>query len=106
MPSIVTANGLFEGIPLALVEALAYRIPVVATNTGSIPELLAGGAGILVPEKSPEALKEALARLIENEELRNQLAETGFRKVQAEFDLGKISTELEELFRQNRKDMT
>ncbi len=103
LPSIVTENGLFEGIPTALVEALAYRIPVVATNTGSISELLEDGAGILVPQKSPEALQEALARLIQDEALRSQLAEAGFKKVQNEFNLEKISEELEQLFLRNKK---
>ncbi len=98
LPSIVTENGIFEGIPTTLMEALAYHIPVVATETGSIPELLSGGAGLLVPEKDPEALARALEKLIKDEKLRTTLAETGFWKIQEEFNLKKIAGELERLF--------
>ncbi len=101
LPSIVTDDGIFEGIPLSLVEALAHRIPVVATRTGSIPELLEGGAGLLVPEKSPEALQEAFTRLFRDEALRKNLAEIGFQKVEEQFNLERIARQLESLFNKN-----
>ena len=46
LPSIDLGNGYHEGIPFALMEAMAYAIPVVATETGGIPELIGGGAGL------------------------------------------------------------
>ncbi len=57
LPSIVTEKGEYEGIPVSLIEAMSYKIPVVSTNTGGIPELLEGGAGIIVEQKNPYELK-------------------------------------------------
>ncbi len=56
LPSIVTEKGEYEGIPVSLIEAMSYKIPVVSTNTGGIPELLEGGAGIIVEQKNPYEL--------------------------------------------------
>jgi glycosyltransferase involved in cell wall biosynthesis len=74
----------FEGLPVALMEATAAGLPVVATAVGGIPEALAGGAGeLLVPPQDPEALAEALARLADPDLRRrlgdaSSLAATGF----------------------------
>ena len=103
LPSIETDSGIFEGIPTSLMEAMAYRIPVIATRTGSIPELLKDGAGILIPQKSPENLADAIAKLINNQNLRMRLADMGFNRVAKEFNLKKIATDLERLFSQSLK---
>lgn len=49
-----------EGLPFALLEAMAAGVPVLATATGAIPELLADGAGVVVPPSSPGALTRAI----------------------------------------------
>lgn len=90
LPSIVTEDGEKEGIPVSLMEAMAYKIPVISTNTGGIPELLENGAGILVEHKDPDALIEAIERLINNEELRRELQEKGYKKVYDEFYLSNV----------------
>ena len=43
---------------------MSYNIPVVGTRTGGIPELLEGGAGLIVPEKNPAALADAIERCV------------------------------------------
>src|SRR5690606_27501786 len=48
LASLELGLGLHEGIPVALIEAMSYGIPVVATSSGGIGELLADGAGLLV----------------------------------------------------------
>ena len=54
-----------EGTPVALIEAMAAGIPVVATSVGGSPDLLQGGAlGDLVPAGEPEALRHALERTL------------------------------------------
>lgn len=54
-------NSLTEGMPLVLLEAMQWRVPIVATAVGSIPELLDGGRrGALVPAADPAALERAL----------------------------------------------
>ena len=87
LPSIVTEDGEREGIPVALMEAMAYGIPVISTKTGGIPELLDGGAGILVPPGSSQALAEAIIEIMRNAELLTQLAQLGRAKVEKEFNL-------------------
>ena len=62
LPSVDLGNNLHEGIPVALIEAMSYNIPVVGTHTGGIPELLEGGAGLIVPDKDPAALADAIER--------------------------------------------
>ena len=46
LPSVDLGHNLHEGIPVALIEAMSYSIPVIGTRTGGIPELLAGGRGV------------------------------------------------------------
>lgn len=103
MPSITAPDGDKEGIPVALMEAMAHRIPVIATDTGGIPELLSPETGILVPEKSPEALATAILRLMNDEGLGNRLSQNGFKRIEAKFELGKIVQSLLQLI-MNSKD--
>jgi colanic acid/amylovoran biosynthesis glycosyltransferase len=90
-------GGEHEGIPVALMEAMAVRMPVVATRTGSIPELVDETCGILVPQRDPAALAEALGRLMVDPELRNRLGEVGRHRVLAEFETGATARRLAEL---------
>jgi glycosyltransferase involved in cell wall biosynthesis len=64
-PSELTEAGDQEGIPNALLEAMATGLPAVATRHGGIPEAVTDGVdGLLVPEKSPEALGDAILRFM------------------------------------------
>jgi len=100
LPSIVTEDGEKEGIPVSLIEAMAYKIPVISTNTGGIPELLNNDAGIIVEQKNPYELAEAIETLIKDEGSRIKLGESGYRKVIEEFSLPNIVTKLLELMRE------
>ena len=64
-----------ETYGMAVAEAVAHGLPVVATMTGAIPELVGNDAGILVPVGDPEALAESLARVLSDADLRVRLAE-------------------------------
>ena len=76
-----------EGIPVFLIEAMAAGVPVVATKTGGIPELLESGAGMLIPQRDASAIAEALAKLAADNDLRRQLADAGFRRVRDQFTI-------------------
>jgi glycosyltransferase involved in cell wall biosynthesis len=64
----------FEGYGMALAEAIAHGIPVVATMTGAIPETVPAGTGLLVPSDNVAALARALRCLISDRAERQRLA--------------------------------
>ena len=94
LPSIITKRGEKEGIPVVLMEAMSYGIPVISTNTGGIPELLAGEAGIIVEEKNAEQLANSLAQVIQDKEWAKEIGKRGYCKVKEEFNLDKNVKEL------------
>lgn len=71
-----------EGVPVALLEAMAHGLPVAATAVGGIPETLqAGVEGLLCPAGDPAALAANIARLIDDEALRAALGQGARDKV-------------------------
>ena len=88
-----------ETLPLAVLEAMAARLPVVATAAGGTPECVEHEAtGLLVPPADPRRLSEALARLVCDEALRRRFAEAGRRRIEERFSIEHHATALEELF--------
>ena len=94
LPSIITKEGELEGIPVALMEAMTYKIPVISTNTGGIPELLYDRAGIIVEEKNAEKLAESIKNLMEDNNLYRKLVNAGYKRVQDEFNIQKNTQRL------------
>jgi glycosyltransferase involved in cell wall biosynthesis/protein-tyrosine-phosphatase len=75
-----------EGIPMALLEAMALRIPVVATAVGGVPEVVQDGVtGILVPAADHEALADASLRLIADREWAHAVGARGRQLVEQRF---------------------
>ncbi|MFQ3684350.1 glycosyltransferase [Roseiflexus sp.] len=104
LPSVVMPNGKMEGIPIALMEALAAEIPVVATAISGIPELVRDGeTGLLVPERNAAALADALMRLYADPDLGRRLAAAGRELVVREFNLEHNAAQLCRLFEYNRQ---
>ncbi len=101
LPSIVTEDREREGIPVALMEAMAYGIPVISTETGGFLSLLGGGAGILVPAGSSQAIADAMGEIMHNEDTRLRLAQVGRAKVEAEFNLRLNAKGLLQLIRES-----
>jgi len=100
LPSIITKFE-HEGIPVSLMEAMAYRIPVISTNTGGIPELLSRGAGIIVEEKSPQKLTEAIIKTMKDTDFRKELSKKGFQRIREDFNIEKNTKILLELIQQS-----
>jgi len=100
LPSIITADAEYEGIPVALMEAMAYGVPVISTDTGGIPELIGDGSGIMVEEKNAEAIADALERLIKDRDYRYEIGRKGRLKVGKEFDIEKNVKDLIELIKE------
>src|SRR4029077_2959552 len=69
LPSVCTVSGKKEGIPVALMEALAMEVPAISTSISGIGELVQDEkTGLLVPERDPIALANAITRLQRNPE--------------------------------------
>ncbi|HEX8148582.1 MAG TPA: glycosyltransferase [Pyrinomonadaceae bacterium] len=99
LPSVVAPSGQMEGVPVALMEAMATRLPVVSTRISGIPELVEDGvSGLLVEPADDEALADALVRLCEDAALRARLGASGREKVLAEFTLEENVARLRALF--------
>ncbi|MBI4614779.1 MAG: glycosyltransferase [Planctomycetes bacterium] len=99
VPSVPTADGRREGIPVVLMEAMATGVPVVASRLSGIPELVREGeTGLLVEPRDAAGLARALARLAGDAGLRASLARAGREAVEREFDLATNAARLVELF--------
>ena len=72
-----------EGMPLAVLEAMAAGLPVVATTTGDLPQLIGPECGALVAPGSPEAIAAAVVRLLDDPERRRQAGQAARRRVAA-----------------------
>ena len=73
-----------EGFGIAIAEAMACGVPVIACNASAVPEVV-GDAGILVPPNDFHALAEAIVRIMEDEDLRKRLGELGVQRVRTLF---------------------
>ena len=79
---VVALPSRMEGWGLSLMEAMACRIPVVATGVGGVPELVSDGVeGFLVPPGDPKALAGAIVRLLKDPSLRDRMGMAGSQKV-------------------------
>jgi len=87
MPSVVHHTGDRDGIPNVIMEALAHRLPVVATDVSGIPEVIEDGVtGLSVPQRDPEALAAAIMALAGDRALALALATAGQKRVREMFD--------------------
>jgi colanic acid/amylovoran biosynthesis glycosyltransferase len=83
-----------EGIPVSLIEAMAHGIPVVATSSGGIPELVDETTGILVAMRDPGALAAAFRSLSVDPGHGDRLGAAGRARVRAEYDVRQTGADL------------
>jgi len=89
----------FEGLPLVLLEAMAFEVPVVATAVGGIPETVADGeTGRLVAPGDPAALATAALELLADPVRRAAMGSAARRRAESEFSTDRMLTELEDLY--------
>jgi glycosyltransferase involved in cell wall biosynthesis len=87
LPAVVI-NGSPHGIPNVIAEAMAMGLPVVASDVPHIPELIENWTdGILVPEKDPAALADAIKKLLLDQKLRNAMGRQAREKIVTQFDV-------------------
>ncbi len=87
----------YEGLGLALIEAMLAGLPCVASGVGGIPEVL-GDCGLLVPADHPDALADALAELAADPERRARLGERARRRAGTEFGVARMAAAYQELW--------
>lgn len=85
--ALISASTSPEAGPLGVLEAMAYGVPVVATNHGGAAEYLRDGAGILVTPSDPQDLANGIRRILENPEQTTQIIEVARERVVAHHNL-------------------
>lgn len=99
MPCIVGGDGNRDGLPTAILEAMAVGTPCVATDVTGIPEAITDGqTGLIVAQHDMSGLATAIERLLTNPTLRVQLAAAARRRIDAEFDIRRNTAIMRELF--------
>lgn len=84
-----------EGFPVAVLEAMACGLPVVATDASGVREALGDEpAGLVVPRENAPALATAIGRLLDDEPLRRQLGERARRRAESEFSLQAVGARI------------
>lgn len=91
----------WEGMPNAVLEAMAAGLPVVATAVGGIPEAVVDGVtGLLVPPRDPTSLAEAITNLLHDPDLRHQMGQAGRERVVTQFNIATTVRCTEALYQQ------
>jgi len=109
LPSVVADDGQMEGIPVALMEAMAAKLPVVASSLSGIPELVEyGRTGLLVEPGNPDALADAIRQILSNRELAQEMGRRGRERVLDRFVLSSTVAQLLAVFDavNHRPDLT
>lgn len=89
-----------EGVPQAIMQAMACGLPVVTTPVGAIPEaVVEAKTGLMVEPKNARALADALARLMGDAELRRVMGLAGLAHAQANFGIESMLDQMEGVFR-------
>ncbi len=100
----VALSSVSEGIPLSLIEAMAARLPVVATACGGMPEVVVPGeTGLLAPSGDAPAFGAALRQLALNPELRRRLGAAGRLRAERLFDENAMLARYEAILAELRK---
>jgi glycosyltransferase involved in cell wall biosynthesis len=90
-----------EGLPNVVLEAMALGLPVVATAVGGVPEVVTDGrSGFLTSSEDVEGLARRVADLLEDEPLRQRLAQDALHDVRSRFSLGARLSALEQIYRE------
>lgn len=89
-----------EGVPMALLEAMAVGCPVVATRVGGIPDVVRDGVdGLLVPPGSVQGLADAMECLLGNPDRRQTIGTQGRRRIEQTFSLAAAMKRLDAVYR-------
>lgn len=90
-----------EGLPRVVIEAMAYRRPVVVTDAGGMPELVRDGLdGLVVPVRNPAALAGAMDSIARNPELAKTFGDNGYQRISTDFNTNTTVQQTLELYQE------
>ncbi|MBT8439612.1 MAG: glycosyltransferase family 4 protein [Gammaproteobacteria bacterium] len=90
----------WEGLPIAILEAMSGRCPVISTSIGGIPEMIESELdGLLVPEDDDEMLFQALQRVYQNQALAERLAKNALNSFENKFSMARMIKQHEALYK-------
>lgn len=96
---VQTSN--WEAFGIAIVEAMACGLPVVATNVEGVVDIIDDGVdGLLIPPKDPRALADRILRLLCDPELRRRIGAAARRKVEANFDIREMTARMARIYQE------
>ncbi|HEY9295185.1 MAG TPA: glycosyltransferase [Phormidium sp.] len=97
-PSVTASNGDQEGIPVAIMEAMAMGLVVVSTHHSGIPELVENRmCGFLAPERDAEALADLLVFLAQQPELCKEISQRARKQIEENYDIKKLNLQLSKI---------
>ncbi len=88
-----------EGQPMAVLEAMAWGIPVVASKVGDVPQLLACGAGLVIPVGDPHALAQAVQSVLASPDRARHMGQLGREYVLKHHSVDGMVSKLDHLYR-------
>ena len=101
--SVAIVSSLYEGFGYPVIEAMSCEIPLIATNTSSIPELV-GDFATLIPPMNENELSEAIKKILNNYEKYKKIAESGRHHIIENFNWLKITQEYEDMIYKTIQD--
>jgi len=84
---IFVLPSLIEGMPMVLLEAMSMELPVIASEVGGVPHVVAKGEGILVPPRDINELRYAMFRLLKDRDLRKKIGKEARKKILRNYSL-------------------
>lgn len=106
-PTIAAASDIFvlpstsrEGLPRAVIEAMAYGVPAIVTDVGGMPELVEDGvSGYVVPPNDSQALSEAIVRLYRDRHALRRMGGAARQHIEQDFNTSQTVLETGELYK-------
>jgi len=96
---IFVLPSLFEGLPNVILEAMAMKTPVIATDVGGNPDVLSNGEnGFIVPARDVSKLAFALTKLVENDDMRAKIGMKNRQKVEKDFQWSRTVEKIEKVY--------
>jgi glycosyltransferase involved in cell wall biosynthesis len=91
---VMVSSSRQEGLPIAILEGMASRLPLIATPVGAIPTVIQNGrTGVLVPSENVELLARAIVDLLQDHEKRERLGSAARRLVEEEFSAARMTAD-------------